>query len=137
MQIGLSMFIDANVFIGAFTKAGKNSKKCESLISRAVKGEQIIATSPMVLDETLYVLADIAGMDIALKAYRKILTMPNLKILPVDRKCCELAHRFVELGLDPQDAFHAATMKANGLNAICTFDRHFDKIEGITRQEPK
>ncbi|MFH1307211.1 MAG: type II toxin-antitoxin system VapC family toxin [Candidatus Micrarchaeota archaeon] len=131
------MFIDANIFISAFTKEGKKSQKCKTLIHRITKGEQNATTSPMVLDEALYVLSDISSREAALKAYRKILSLPNLRILPVDRKCCEIADKFVMEGLEPQDAFHAAVMKINEISTICSFDKHFDKIEGIKRQEPK
>lgn len=36
-----------------------------------------------------------------------------------------------------RDAIHAATMVNNGIKKIITADRHFDKIKGIERIDPK
>lgn len=35
-----------------------------------------------------------------------------------------------------RDALHAAVVMAHGLEAICSYDRDFDRIPGIVRREP-
>jgi predicted nucleic acid-binding protein len=63
--------------------------------------------------------------------------MPNLDLLAVDKKAAQTVPEFFKSGLEPRDAMHAATMKANSIETICSYDRAFDKIKGIKRQEPK
>ena len=58
----------------------------------------------------------------------------------------EILHRYSALGrteegselflLFARDAIHAATMKANGLRVIYSYDRHFDDFSDIERLEP-
>lgn len=43
---------------------------------------------------------------------------------------------YVEHSLSFGDAYHAALMERWGLTEIVTFDRGFDRIQGITRTEP-
>lgn len=35
-----------------------------------------------------------------------------------------------------RDALHAAVVMAEGLEAVCSYDRDFDRIKGIVRTEP-
>lgn len=35
-----------------------------------------------------------------------------------------------------RDALHAAVVMTEGLEAVCSWDRDFDRIKGIVRREP-
>jgi predicted nucleic acid-binding protein len=35
-----------------------------------------------------------------------------------------------------RDALHAAVCESAGLNEICSYDRDFDRIQGLKRLEP-
>lgn len=129
------MFLDANIFIHAYRNPERKGSACRETLERIKKGEHA-ATSPLVIDEVVYVLDEQTGPERALKAAQNILRIDNLRILDINRLTCEYAIGYMERGLDPHDAFHAALMKQNGIQTICSYDRDFDKIKEIKRKEP-
>lgn len=131
------MFIDANIFINAKIWHNKDGLACAELLKKIDSGEQNATTSPLVLNEVLYIIKDLKGLEPAERAWINIQHINNLSILPIDQKVMAYVLGYVKLGLEPQDAFHAATMKANGVDTICSYDKGFDKISGLNRQEPK
>ncbi len=131
------MFIDANIFIHAHSSKSAKGKLCASLLERIKAGEQKAHTSVLVMNEVLFVLKNIHGFVQAEKAWNEIIELPNLSILPVDSTVLAKVMPLVKDGLEPADAFHAATMKANGISTICSYDTGFDNISSISRQEPK
>lgn len=131
------MFLDANVFIHLYQSSGKIRDRCKRLLSRVASGEQSAVTSPLVLDEVLFFFSNERGPPFAEHVWKNILGTPNLKMLPIDDAVLIHVLRYANDGLESHDAFHAATMHANGITTICSFDRDFDRIKGIARQEPK
>ncbi len=130
------MFLDANIFIHIYGANDKKREACLKLLAKVHSGEQGAVTSALVLDEVLFVVSNTRGMEIAEQAWNNMLNFPNLQILPVDEKVLQQVMRFVKAGLEPRDAFHAATMKVNNVETICSYDRGFDNKAGIKRQEP-
>jgi predicted nucleic acid-binding protein len=49
----------------------------------------------------------------------------------------EAAEIFSHANISPYDCLHAAVMKRNGLNEIISADKEFDKLNWITRIDPK
>ncbi len=45
----------------------------------------------------------------------------------------QVFHLYVEENLPFADAYHAVLMRRLGLTEIATFDKHFDRIEGLER----
>ena len=131
------MFIDANVFIQAYISKDKRGRNSKKFLSRLMKGEQVAVTSPLVFDEVIYVILTKFGENIAKKVWNNMIKIQNLKICVIDEKTMSYVMHFIEEGLEPRDAFHAATMYLNGITTICSYDKHFDNIKGIKRQEPK
>ena len=131
------MFLDSNVFIHALSSRGRDAEVCARLLKRIHSGEQYACTSPLVLDEVFYVMRGRLGMGAGKGAWERILAIKNLTLLPIDSKVVAYVMPFIEGGLEPHDAFHAAVMKANGLSVICSYDKDFDKVKGIKRQAPK
>jgi predicted nucleic acid-binding protein len=132
------MFLDANVFIYAFdTRKGKMTRQSARFLERVMAGEQHATTSPLVINEVLFYFHTNVGLEAAEDIYHNILSMQGIYILPVDIRVLRGVMDFVKQGLLVTDAFHAATMAANGISTLCSFDRDFDKIKGISRQEPK
>ena len=132
------MFIDANVFINAYIAKDFAGEKAMALLKRIKSGEQNAATSPMVLDETVYIIAKNRGIEFALRTHKNTLNISNLQILPINKRTCEsLPEIIFETDLEPHDAFNIAVMRENNISTICSFDRDFDKIKGIKRVEPK
>jgi predicted nucleic acid-binding protein len=60
-------------------------------------------------------------------------------VVPVTAEVRDRARRL----LDPdrrimaRDALHAAVVMAEGLEAVCSYDRDFDRIKGVVRREPE
>ena len=131
------MFIDANIFITAFLSAGQKGKNIEHFFSRIKSGEQKATTSPLVMDEVFHVISNKQDYEYATSVWKKMLSMPNLTLLPVDAKAASFFLEFSSQGLEPRDALHVATMKAHGILTICSYDKAFDIISSIKRQEPK
>ncbi|MFH1306321.1 MAG: type II toxin-antitoxin system VapC family toxin [Candidatus Micrarchaeota archaeon] len=130
------MFIDANIFITQVFERDEDSKIARFL-KRIYTGEQKACTSPLVMDEVFYFFCNNKNEKTAEKVWKRILSMPNLSILPVDKKTASFFLEFSSQGLESRDALHAATMKAHGISTICSYDKAFDKIKSIKRQEPK
>lgn len=131
------MFLDANIFIYAYQSNDPRGKACLSLLSRIIKGKQKASTSWLVFDEMLFYFQKTGRHEKGKLSWENATSMPNLFILPLDQKAGMQVMKFVSAGLDATDAFHAAVMAANGVETICSYDKAFDKIKGIKRQEPK
>jgi predicted nucleic acid-binding protein len=130
------MFIDSNIFLYALSISGKKEEKCRAFLDRIAKGEQNSMTSALVLDEVAWIISEKKGGDAAAKAWEKIMTIPNLKIVEINGAVVRLVPSFLKQGLDPRDAIHAATMKVHGIETILSYDRHFDSLKDFSRQEP-
>lgn len=131
------MFLDTNVFIHAYDTSTSKGKDSYRLLERITKGEQRACTSWLVLNEMVYFFQKEGRVEKAKMAWENATTMHNLAILPIDQKAAMHVVKFVSEGLIATDAFHAAVMAANGIETICTYDKAFEKIKGIKRQEPK
>ena len=59
-------------------------------------------------------------------------------VIPVDAEVLEEARRLLDSypDLTARDALHAAVVCRSGAEAICSYDRDFDSVEGVTRREP-
>ena len=133
------MFVDANVFIYLLTDSGKQGESSKKYIQRVVKGEQRAVTSVAVIDEVVFAIYSMRNYDltIAAKIWEKLNKIPNLKILDITKRVSGRVPECIKQGLEPTDAVHLATMKEHGISVICSYDKHFDNIKGVTRQEPR
>jgi predicted nucleic acid-binding protein len=129
------MYLDANVFIYATLDTGKEGKAARALVRKLESGSTSGAVSPLVLDEVAWVLKRAKGMGFAVKAWREIMQIPNLKILPMDESASLRVPQLMEAGLKPRDAMHAAIMLENAITTIISSDNDFDKIASIHRQK--
>lgn len=59
-------------------------------------------------------------------------------VLPVTAEVMDGARAILDrhAGLMARDALHAAVVRVNGLDGICSFDRDFDQVPGLRRVEP-
>jgi predicted nucleic acid-binding protein len=53
------------------------------------------------------------------------------------RRAVELFREYAPQGVTIRDVLHAAVMQNNGIAQIISTDEHFDRIEGITRLDPR
>lgn len=130
------MFLDANVFIHAYESKGPKFEASRRFLRRVNGGEMRASTSVLVLNEVLHFFSTNCSPEMGLKVFSNIRKTPNLQILGVEAKDLELVADFVKQGLDTTDAYHTAVMRANKIDTICSYDKAFDKIKAIRRQEP-
>lgn len=128
------MYIDANVFIYATLDTGKEGKAARKIVRELESGSTSGAISPLVLDEVAWALRKAKSMEFAVKAWREIMQIPNLKILPMDESASFRVPSLMEAGLKPRDAMHAAIMLENAITTIISSDHDFDKIKSIERK---
>jgi predicted nucleic acid-binding protein len=132
------VFFDANIFIYALKDdEGRFKELCKKQIERVLKGEMKAQTSTIVLNEVMYFFEINQSKEKALRVFANICAFENLEILAVDKNVLLYVPEFSRQGLDVTDAYHAATMKANSISTICSYDKGFDGIKGIKRQTPK
>ena len=131
------MYLDSNILINAAISSDPHGQSSRSLLKRIAGGEQNAAISPLVMDETLYIIIPKRGLDFAIKYLRSILANPHIQVLAVDARVLNQLPAYLELKMAPRDAMHAATMQVHSISTICSYDGGFDGKKGITRQVPK
>ncbi|MFH1307134.1 MAG: type II toxin-antitoxin system VapC family toxin [Candidatus Micrarchaeota archaeon] len=131
------MFIDTNIFVGAYCSFDKKGGKCRNFLRCIESGEQNSSTSVLVLDETLKTLSNLSGEKRAISAVNKILEISNLEVFAVDKEDFENCLEYFKQSMDVHDSLHLAVMKKNGIKAILSYDKDFDLAKGIKRIEPK
>ncbi|MFH1095536.1 MAG: type II toxin-antitoxin system VapC family toxin [Candidatus Micrarchaeota archaeon] len=131
------MFLDANVFIHAFDSNGSKHEVSKRFLKRISGAEMKACTSVLVLNEVLYFFSVHDGPEKGVRIFSNLRKMPNLVVLPVSDRDLEHVAAFIQAGLDATDAYHAAVMKCNGIDTICSYDKGFERASGLKRQEPK
>jgi uncharacterized protein len=64
-----------------------------------------------------------------------LIELPGI-VLPSKRRYRKVLSLYVESNLSFADAYHAVLMEQLNLTEIVSFDKDFDRIEGITRKQP-
>lgn len=141
--------LDTNVLVYAFDKESPFHAASRTLVLRAADGawHERLCTTPQVLAEFFAVVTNPRRVfhsrtpDEALAAVEYLTALPNLVLLPVP---VDVVSRWISLVQVNQlaaarvfDAQLAATMLANGVRRIYTFDRaHFECFAGIEVATP-
>ena len=131
-------FLDTTILLRYLT--GDDPKKAAgalALLHRIEEGEERVATSPLVIFETVFTLQ---------KAYRiprsqiraalsDLISLRGVELpnKPVYLQALDL---YTEKNISFADAYNAAYIHAHHLNEIYSFDTDFDKIDDIIRVEP-
>jgi predicted nucleic acid-binding protein len=135
-------FLDANVFVYAYYKPRKPLGKMEkwskdqakAILSVLNEGREDMTTTVIHLSEVSNVLKHAMPLEGLHEVISGLFMLDNLKILGVSSEEYFAATELgPELKLDPNDALAIQTMKNQGITEIYSFDRRFEKVEGITR----
>jgi len=108
-----------------------------TLLRRVVEGEVEAALDAEVLQEILHRYRALNRWREGGETYdlaRKVF----LRIFPVTVEVLDRARVLLDEypELMARDALHAAVVQWHGLEGICSFDRDFDRIQGLRRIEP-
>lgn len=132
------VFVDANIPMYAAGAAHPHKEPSLRLLQRIADGRLKAVTDAEVLQEILYRFWALRLPAEGIKIVDHFVTAVPA-VLAVTKRDALRAKILLgrQPSLSPRDAIHAAVLLNNGLNAIHSYDRHFDSIPGIERTEPK
>lgn len=135
-------FLDANVFIYAYYKPKRSltpkeqlmKNEAKEIINKINEGKEEITTTVIHIAETVNILKQGMPPDTLINMVIGFFMLDNVKIIGDSR---EMYFAAAELGrdlkLDPNDALIVEVMRSNDIKELYSFDKDFEKIEGITR----
>lgn len=132
-------FLDTNILLRFFTGDDKQkAQQALNLFMRIERGEEKVITSSLVIFETVFTLQ---------RLYRVPRNEIKNKLLPIismrgihlpDKSVYYRAFDlYVTKNISFADAYNAAYMISEEVFNIYSWDKDFDKIEGIVRFEPE
>jgi len=129
-------YLDSNVFLYPVLYKGKKADRARTIMEEMVTGETACATASVTLDEVVWITSHQVSREKGREVGKRMLNLPNLKILDVRAVDLVLAFRMMELHdhLKPRDAIHAAVCLNAGISALVSDDDDFDGVEGIVRE---
>ena len=131
--------IDANIILRAVLQdVPEQATRVNVLLSMADACEVTLLIPEPVLSDVVYVLS---GMKVPKKeivdVIRAWLNLPGVSLLGIDFDVVDTAmDLWVEKNVKWSDALIAARMFEWNCTEICTFDNHFDRIQGLIRHRP-
>ena len=132
------IFIDANVLMYAAGATHPHKAPSLALLARIARGEVDGATNAEVLQEILHRYRSIGRWEEGRRVYdltREII----VAVMPLTVETVDEARSLMDghSELSARDAVHAAFCRVTGAQAICSYDRDFDRVPGLRRLEPQ
>lgn len=135
-------FLDTNVIIRYLTRDDEQkAEACYQLLQRASTGDETLLTSETVIAEVTYVLSSnrapyrLSHNEIRTRLL-PILMLRGLR-LPQKQICIKALDIYASFPtLDFEDALSVAHMQQQSITQIISYDKDFDQIPNIQRQEP-
>ncbi|HET7321394.1 MAG TPA: type II toxin-antitoxin system VapC family toxin [Longimicrobiaceae bacterium] len=130
----MRVFIDSNIPMYVAGREHPLRAPAMRFMERVRDGEVDACTSTEVLQEILYRYSSLKRLDLARQVYELFVQLCPI-ILPVALADTDRAKALICGGasVDVRDAVHAAVMLNNDIHRIATFDRGFDRIDGVER----
>ncbi len=131
-------FIDTNIFLRYLIRDDPSRyEKCREILKKGVEGKIGLVTSEMVIAELIWTLLSyykVSKADIVEKI-SVIVTTENLYI-PDKDIIIDAVILYSRKNIDYIDAYNAVFMRYHDFQDIYSYDRDFDLIEEIKREEP-
>jgi predicted nucleic-acid-binding protein len=131
-------FIDTNIFIRFLTNdIPEKADACERIFKEAAEKNERFFTTEMVIAEIIWVLEsyyELPKKEVQ-KLVEKILITPFL-FFPQKDLILNALTLYGNINIDYIDAYNATTLRDQGVAEVYSYDRHFDKIEWVSRLEP-
>ncbi|MBW1705928.1 MAG: PIN domain-containing protein [Deltaproteobacteria bacterium] len=131
-------FLDTNIFIRFLTDdVPEKADACEDIFKKAVAKQETLFTTDLVIAEIVWVLEsfyELPKNEVQDKV-EKILNTPNLTCPHKDLILSALI-LYNEKNIDYIDAYNALILKENGIEEVYSYDKHYDRINWLTRLEP-
>lgn len=128
------IFVDANVPMYLIGADHPHKTDAQRLLERAVSDQEPLVTDAEVFQEILHRYTAIDRRDAIEPAFTLLRSLVT-DVFPIDAAIVERAKTLVlgQTDLSARDAIHIATMAAQGVERILSFDAGFDRIPGIER----
>jgi predicted nucleic acid-binding protein len=132
------ILIDANIIMYAAGAAHPHKQPSVALLERVAGGDVEATIDAEVLQEILHRYRAIGRWDDGRRVYdltRQLFPV----VVPVTADVLDRARRLLDADghIMARDALHAAVVMTEGLEAVCSYDRDFDRVKGIVRREPE
>jgi predicted nucleic acid-binding protein len=131
------ILVDTNIIMYAAGADHPHKLPSVSLLERVASGEVEATIDAEVLQEILHRYRAIKRWNDGRRVYDLTRQLfPN--VLPVTAVIMDRARSILDADprLMARDALHAAVVMIEGMEAVCSYDRDFDRIMGIVRREP-
>lgn len=134
-------YLDTNVIIRYLTQDNPDqSQRARNLFEAVERGDVTLITTEAVITETVHVLSSKALYNLPRQDIRRhvnnVLSLSGLKIAH-KRSYLRALDIYASTNLDFVDALIVAHMERTGITTLMSFEKSFDKVMGITRQEPR
>jgi uncharacterized protein len=131
-------FVDTNVFLRHLVvDLPDQSRYATELLLAIEQGEEQVLTSQVVVLEVVFTLQKFYRLSLAeiRDQFLPIIMLPGIRLSQKDllEPAFDLA---IATNIDFQDAFNVMIMNSLDVSEIYSWDRHFDRVDGITRLEP-
>jgi predicted nucleic acid-binding protein len=133
-----ALFVDSNIIMYAVGAEHPYRSPCLDALDRIIRESLQAVVSSEVHQEILHRYLSMGLPDKAREVSIKLETVipTTLPVTLADiRRVRQLAERYPELRA--RDLIHAAVMLENSLTHILSTDRHFDRLTGIERIDPR
>ncbi len=132
------ILIDTNIIMYAAGAPHPNKAPSVRLLEQVAAGEVEATIDAEVLQEILHRYRAINRWDDGKQVYdltRRLFPMVN----PVTAAILDRARQLLDTDatIMARDALHAAVVLEERLDAVCSYDRDFDRIAGVVRREPE
>jgi len=131
-------FLDANIFLRFLTGDDRRkAEACRRLVQRAVDGKLNLTTHPLILAEVVWVLESYYKLPRGeiTKKLQMIMNTPNLTVADA-HAFAQAVELYSDSKIDLADCFAAAVATQEDCTLV-SYDRDFDKLEGIQRAKPE
>ena len=134
-------FIDTNIFLYALIRPKRDLSRNEQIIKNKSKKilesidiNEKVMTTVVHISEVINILESNSTYEYALESANSILLHDNILILSVSKNdyaiCIGIAKKY-NIGIN--DALAVFFMQNHQIKEIYSFDKHFDKIDGIKK----
>jgi len=132
-----SYFIDTNILMYAHGKPNKYKNACLEIMHLISIDKIFGIINAEVLQEIFYKYFSIGQTKIGIEMARNALDIIHM-VWPIEKDDLEITLQlFKEYNfLNPRDSIHIASMIKNNVKEMISADRHFDKIEKVSRIDP-
>ena len=131
------ILVDTNVIMYAAGAEHPHKRPSIALLERVARGDLEATIDAEALQEILHRYRAIGRWEDGRRVY-DLARQLFRNVVPVTAEVLDRARRILDTDrrIMARDALHAAVVLTERLDAVCSYDRDFDRIKGIVRQEP-